>query len=178
MNTEQQQKASRASFFVASKRNTNCHCYFHMIFTSFPSTSRLYVIVNWPVLLLRAEQYLFSDNIGISQIELVWLLIRRWITVLIRFIRSRRKLRTSLYNMHLPRKLQKHHSFRWFFYWLITSILIQWFISGREARIFLPVLADSPVAAQQQMPGKPIAANAAKSSVTVASSQTFPGSNP
>lgn len=52
----------------------------------------LHVIFNWPVLLICAKEYLFSDNVGISQTELVWLLIRRWITVLVRFIWSRRKL--------------------------------------------------------------------------------------
>lgn len=37
---------------------------------------------------------------------------------------------------------------------LSTTMLLQWFISVREARELLPVLAISPVAAQQQMPAK------------------------
>lgn len=57
--------------------------------------------------------------------------------------------------------------------WLSTAMLLQWFISRREARELRPVLADSPAAAEQQMLGKPRVANAARSSVTVASSQLF-----
>jgi len=44
-------------------------------------------------------------------------------------------------------------------------MLLRGFTSRREAREFLPVLADSPVGAQQQMPGKTRASNVAWSSV-------------
>lgn len=128
---------------------------------------------------------MFWDNVGISQIKFIWLLIRRWIRVLIKFTWSGKKLfqLPSAVCTYLPscRSITLLDGFpvlsATLFHWLSTAVLFQWFISRREAREFLLVLADSPVAAQQHMLGKTRVAHAAQTCVTVASS-AFLGRNP